>query len=260
MRKKDFLLAFCAMVLLVSGVLWRFHERSKLNCVHVFYDQTSNTAYSGGRQDAITLQGLLIFFPEFAQIISPVENYQPGDIERCPVNFYIGSYRDNPLPETFLQDFVNTKRNVAWIGYNIWQLRENLTTSLGIEFLGFTIQPDDRKPSFFRDIVYKGATYKGGTLTARRASVVGSPVNEQVIVKAIDLDRTQILAESKDRDSALSIPYIVRTNNYFYVADVPFSDRQRGDRYLVFVDLLFDILGAEPQRHDLFALMKKESN
>ncbi|MNT38129.1 hypothetical protein D3C72_1743120 [compost metagenome] len=97
-------------------------------------------------------------------------------------------------------------------------------------------------------------------LAARRASVVGSPINEQVIVKAIDLERTQILAESKDRDSALSIPYIVRTNNYFYVADVPFSDRQRGDRYLVFVDLLFDILGAEPQRHDLFALMKKESN
>jgi uncharacterized protein YdaL len=260
MRKKDFLIAFVAMILLVSGVLWRFNERSKLNCVHIFYDQTENPTYSGGRQDAITLQGLLIFFPEFAQIIRPVESYQPGDIERCPVNFYIGSYRDNPLPDSFLQDFVHTKKNVAWIGYNVWQLRENLPTSLGLEFLGFTIDPDDRKPSFFRDILYKGATYKGGTLTTRRTSVVGSPVNEQVIVKALDLGRTQILAESKDRNSAFAIPYIVRTNNYFYVADIPFTDRQRGDRYLVFVDLLFDILGAEPQRHDLFALMKKDSN
>ena len=259
MKKKDFFIAFAVMILLVTGVLWRFHERSKLNCVHIFYDQTSNPAYGGGRQDAITLQGLLIFFPEFAQIIRPVESYQPGDIERCPVNFYIGSYRDNPLPDAFLPDYVNTKRNVAWIGYNVWQLRENLTTSLGLEFLGFTIDSENRNPSNFRDIVYKGATYKGQVSATRRTSIVGSPINEQVIVKALDLDRTQILAESKNRDSLQSIPYIVRTNNYFYVADVPFTDRQRSDRYLVFVDLLFDILGAEPQRHDLFALMKQES-
>ena len=259
MRKKDFLIAFVAMFLLVTGVLWRFHERSKLNCVNIFYDQTANPSYGGGRQDAITLQGLLIFFPEFAQIIRPVESYQPGDIERCPVNFYIGSYRDNPLPEAFLQDFVTTKRNVAWIGYNVWQLRENLPAALGLEFIGFTVDPGNNKPSFFRDILYKGATYKGGKLMTRRASVVGSSVNEQVIVKALDLGRTQILAESKDRGSAVSIPYIIRTNNYFYVADIPFTDRQRSDRYLVFVDLLFDILGAEPQRHDIFALMKQDA-
>jgi uncharacterized protein YdaL len=258
MKKKDFVIAFGAIILLVTGVWWRFHEGSKLNCVHVFYDQTADPSYGGGRQDANTLQGLLIFFPEFAQIVTPVENYKVGEIERCPVNFYIGSYRDNPLPEEFLQDFVITKKNVAWIGYNVWQLREKLQTSLGLEFLGFTIEPEGRNPSFFRDILYKGATYKGGQLTTRRTSLVGYPQNQQVIVKPLDLQRTQILAESKDRDSTEAIPYIIRTNNYFYIADVPFGDRQRSDRYLVFVDLLFDILGAEPQRHDIFALLKKE--
>lgn len=257
MKKKDFLLALTVMCLLVSGVLWRYHERTKLQCVQVLYDQTDDAAYNEGRQDANTLQGLLIFFPEFAQIIRPVETYQTGDLDRCQVNFYIGSSRDNVLPEEFLHDFVETKKNVAWIGYNVWQLREKMSSSLGLEFIGFTVDPDTQPHSFFRDIIYKGASYKQ-TFNSRRSAMVGSAINQQVIVKTVDADRTQVLAESRDRDSMEAIPYIVRTNNYFYIADVPFKDQQRGDRYLVFVDLLFDILGAEPQRHDLFALMKSE--
>lgn len=259
MKTKDLLIAFTVMCLLVSGVLWRFHERSKLHCVQVLYDQTENSAYNEGRQDANTLQSLLIFFPEFAQLIRPIESYRTGDLERCQVNFYIGSYRDNSLPEEFLQDFVSTRKNVAWIGYNVWQLRERMSTTLGLEFIGFTVDPDSQPHSFFRDIIYKGASYKE-TFSSQRTSIVGSAISQQVIVKSIDGERTQILAESRDRDSMEAIPYIVRTNNYFYIADIPFKDQQRGDRYLVFVDLLFDILGTEPQKPDLFALIKNEQN
>ena len=257
MRKKDFIFAFMMTILLAAGVFWRYNERAKLHCVQVLYDQTPDAAYNDGRQDANTLQGLLIFFPEFAQVIRPIESYHHGDLEKCHVNFYIGSFRDNPLPQAFLQDFVNTKKNVAWIGYNVWQLREQLPTSLGLEFIGFTVEPENTKPSFFRDIIYKGAIYKDALFSSQRTSIVGSPVTQQVIVKTVDSERTQVLAESRDRESSQSIPYIVRTDNYFYIADVPFKDQQRGDRYLVFVDLLFDILGTEPQRHDLFALMKR---
>ncbi|MFS4461189.1 hypothetical protein [Bdellovibrio sp. HCB2-146] len=256
MRKKDLAIALSAMLILAIGVVWGSFLKSSLHCINIFYDQTLDNSYSGGRQDSIMLQGLLIYFPEYAQIIRPVESYRSGDLDRCPVNFYIGSYRDNRLPQEFLQDYVKTKKNVAWIGYNIWQLGENLPKSLGVEFVGITVDDEKRGPAFFRDIIYKGEIYKRTSLS--RKSQVSAPPTEQVILRPVDLTRTQILAESKQRSSEEVIPYIIRTNNYFYIADIPFSYRERSDRYLVFVDLLFDILGTEVPRKDLFTLVKQD--
>lgn len=258
MRKKDLFIALSAMFLLAIGVVWGSFLRTNLHCVHIFYDQTLDNSYSGGRQDSIMLQGLLIYFPEYAQIIRPIESYRSGDLDRCPVNFYIGSHRDNRLPEDFLKDYLKTKQKVAWIGYNIWQLGENLPKSLGVEFVGITVDEDQRGPAFFRDIIYKGEIYKRTLFPRKSTSQVSAPPYEQVILRPVDLSRTQILAESKQRSSEEVIPYIIRTNNYFYIADVPFSYRERSDRYLVFVDLLFDILGTEVPRKDLFTLVKQD--
>ena len=43
---------------------------------------------------------------------------------------------------------------------------------------------------------------------------------------------------------AKSVPYITRSGNFWYVADLPFSFIGPRDRYLVFADLLHDMMGS----------------
>ncbi len=261
MRKKDFIIAVAGMILLSSAVVIGYSQRQKINCVHIFYDQTLDSHYNQGRDYALMLQRLLIYFPEFVQVVSPIESYKPGDLNSCPVNFYIGSAKDNPLPIEFLNDFVKTRTKTTWIGFNIWQLGPRLGKSLGVEFLGLTTDEglNPNGSAIFQDILYKGLVYKKvGFLKRTPAAILSAKTFEQVEIRLLDSSKTQVLAESRHNVSNRVIPYIVRTNNFFYIADIPFSEPKKTDRYLVFVDLLFDILGTEPQRKDLFAVIKKD--
>lgn len=42
-------------------------------------------------------------------------------------------------------------------------------------------------------------------------------------------------------------PYVINKGNHFYMADIPVSYVHESDRYLVFADLLFDILDEKPR-------------
>jgi len=48
----------------------------------------------------------------------------------------------------------------------------------------------------------------------------------------------------------LYAPYVLRNEMRWYVADLPFSCMHEEDRYLIFADLLFDMLGEPPARCD----------
>ena len=58
-------------------------------CVQVFYDTTAD-ALKLGRNYALMTLNLLGHFPEFQQVIGPIELYRKGDIARCHATFYIG--------------------------------------------------------------------------------------------------------------------------------------------------------------------------
>lgn len=233
-------------------------------CVQVFYDKTTDPNYTAGRSYALMLLNLLGHFPEYQQVTGPIELYKKGDLERCHASFYIGSFYNNALPAAFIGDYLSTTRRVVWIGYSIWQLGLEFENAFGyssnVSFTGLdnTNKTPDGKPSFFRDILYKGETFTkyGQWKDATKTTFVASP--EMIKFQSKLSDKATVMATAKHSFSNEILPWALKTGNKFYVAEIPFSYVHEGDRYLVFADLLFDFLDQKPKNAKKYAVLRLE--
>lgn len=256
--------------------LWPF---AKPKCVRIYYDRSKNPqSYWIGRTYAMFTQNLLGHFPEWQQIVSPIELYQAGEIETCEATIYLGSYFENEIPKAFYDDFAKTKKRVAWAGYSIWKYPPNeLSRILGHEYVGLTALDAGKevgksdangRPAFFRDVLYKGETFsKFGDFVKIDPSVWRSEAEFRAGFEQVRLRPTanlenrngvQVLAETRHSSTGEKIPYVVRKENRFYFADVPFSFMHESDRMLVFADLLFDILDEKPRHNGKYAVVRIE--
>jgi uncharacterized protein YdaL len=222
-------------------------------CVHVYYDRSGGADYQLGETYAILLQNLLGHFPQFQQIVSPIERYQAGEIEQCRATFYIGSYFDNAIPEAFLSDFSKTRKSVAWLGYSIWKLgNDRLSKLFGYRYVRETVLDYShldakKRPGFYRDILYKGEKFfKYGEFDSDGKFQSSYEIAELEKVPDTTYSSARILAEAVHSVSGRKLPYAIQKENRYYIADNPFTYIHEADRYLVFADLLFDILGVEP--------------
>jgi uncharacterized protein YdaL len=182
-----------------------------------------------GRLYATMLANLLGHFP-LPSRIEPVETYQAGDVDRHRGTFYFGTVFDSPLPAVFLRDVMATSRPVCWFKYNLWQLSG--AAASGAEFeaqFGFRFEFLDG--SGFTNVAYKGETFSRHPLDPELGRVT-----------VLDPARATAPATAWRDEPARSIPYVIRGANLWYVADVPFSYLSEEDRYLVFADLLHDIV------------------
>ena len=243
-------------------------------CINIYYDQSNEANYWMGKTYATLLQNLLGHSPQYQQVVSPIEYYQKGDIERCHASLYIGSYFNNLIPQDFYNDFAATTKQVAWLGYNIWNFQPaQLSRMFGYQYLGLSKFDNDEldaahQPTFFKNILYKGETfYKYGKYSKDDPKLFLAGF-EMVELNPIDLSRTsvtdlpknpsQILAVAQHNGNGESYPYIIQNQNRFFIADVPFSFMHEADRYLVFADVLFDILQEKPRRHEHLAFVRME--
>lgn len=227
-------------------------QRTRGPCVRVYYDASSDPGYKLGEVYSLFLRNLLGHFPAYQQIVEPIENYRGGDLEHCKATIYIGSYFENAIPAAFFDDLARTNKNVAWLGYSVWKLgEERLKEIFGAEYRRLTILDSDRRdprgrPTFFREVLYKGEVFpKYGEFRRGDPGTFLAPF-EMVELRADPSGGAEVLAQARHDGTGEVIPYILRKRNRFYVADVPFSFMHEADRYLVFADLLFDILGEKP--------------
>ncbi len=172
----------------------------------------------------------------------PVSEYQLGDANLVKHTFYMGSTFDNPVPDALIQD-VMSGSNVTWLHYNIWQLnRPALNASLeqlGLEYLEglYFADPNDAANSF-NTIEYNGYDFKK-VLSDLELNVIGliTPTNPNAAA-------VEVLAEAKDPNGNRR-PYALKSGNFWYIADSPFSYVYERDRYLVFADLVPKMLGVD---------------
>ena len=199
--------------------------------VLILFDNSGQYGWIG-RIHARMLANLLGHFPVSWQA-SPVEGYKKGMIGRYSATFYIGSSYDNRLPAAFMADVMTSNTPICWFKYNIWQLawsRSDFSTRFGFTFnwLDWT---------GYDTISYRGQTYSKHHADPELGLVwILHPYVCQEIATA---SRTTDSGEE-------SMPYIVHGRNLWYIADLPFSYVTEEDRYLVFCDLLYDILGIAP--------------
>jgi uncharacterized protein YdaL len=197
----------------------------------ILYDSSGQYGWIG-EIHARMLANLLGHFPVRYKA-APVEGYRKGLMTGYSATFYIGSSYDNPLPAAFVRDVMTSTTPVCWLKYNIWQLawtQSSFSTKFGFTF------------NWLDWTGYDAIHYRGHTFTKHQAD----PELGLVWVLYPGICQ-QVATACRITDSGQEcIPYIVHGRNLWYVADLPFSYVTEEDRYLVFCDLLYDILGLAP--------------
>jgi uncharacterized protein YdaL len=217
--------------------------------VLVLYDAPSGTEWDKLPFGyAIMLRNLLGHFNANVDL-QPVSAYTAGKINNYQATFYLGAAYDNPLPAAFLQDAAAPAKPLVWFKYNIWQLAwntsYNFTAGTGINFTGLrglnaTPSAGNPAPGFFDTVKYKGLDFvKYYTYDPTRNIVSADPDIGAITI--VDPAKAQQVVPIYNKTESAS--YVTRSGNFWYVADLPFSFIGPRDRYLVFCDLLHDMLG-----------------
>jgi uncharacterized protein YdaL len=218
-------------------------------CVRIYYDSRpgAHPEYTIGKIHSIALQNLLGHFPHIQQYVLPIESYQSGDIEKCEASIYLGTY---------FEDYQKTSKNVAWLGYNVWKLGAAfLKERWQVRYkelakLDFKKRDPEGRPGFYKQFQYKGEIFEkfgewdkdekerfNADYEISQFEVMNRETNSNVVAWAIHNTNAE----------APKLPYILRNQNHWYIGDSPFSFIQESDRYLIFCDVLFDILGEKPR-------------
>lgn len=231
----------------------------------IVYDGPPDTEFSKlGLAYGIMLKNLMGHFDSNAELL-PVQNYVAGKMQAYDATFYMGGYYDNPLPAAFLSDVMTTQKTVVWFKYNLWQLAWNpaygFPAKFGFDFAslrGMNAAPSAANPApgFFDTIGYKGKSFvKYYTFNGATGVINADP--DIGMTTVVDPAKASVLVPVTNPKTGETAPYVIRSGNFWYVADMPFSFIGPRDRYLVLTDLLHDMLGVNtPEKHQ--ALVRLE--
>ncbi|KVX96419.1 DUF2334 domain-containing protein [Burkholderia ubonensis] len=216
----------------------------------VLYDNPANDPYSKlGLIYSIMLRNLLGHFNTTVDLV-PIQRYTSGMVKNHDVTFYVGNYYNNPIPTTFMSDVMTTTKTVVWFKYNLWQLAWNtaytFNQTFGFSFLGIaglnaTPSSSNPNPGFYDTVTYKNMPMvKYYAYDASTGGINADP--DAGLTQVLDATKAQALVTIKNSQTGATAPYIMRSGNFWYFADVPFSYIGPADRYLVICDVLHDIL------------------
>jgi uncharacterized protein YdaL len=217
--------------------------------VLIVYDAPSPDQYQKlGFAYAIMLRNLIGHFNSTVDLV-PIQNYTAGELESYQTTFYLGSYYNNPIPAAFLNDVSATQKTIVWFKYNIWQFAwnaaYNFNTHYGFSFSGLqglnaTPTSTNPAPGFFDTVLYKGMSMvKYYAYDATSGTVNADP--DVGVTQIINTALAQAVVNIKNSATSAQVPYIVRSGNFWYFADLPLSYIGPRDRYLVLCDILHDI-------------------
>jgi len=160
--------------------------------------------------------------------IKGVNQYLKNELNDYDFIFYIGyKLREQP-PKVFLNDVVKTLKPVIWLNTGIVEFAQNYDLK---KLYGFTVTNYDSLSLY--DMVKSGTKIftKGDEHTS--------------IIQITDRKRVEVLATAYSSKRKRETPYIIRSKNLLLFADSPFAYADETDRYLLFADMLHDILGEQ---------------
>jgi len=172
--------------------------------------------------------------------IQGVNSYHTGGVGKFDYVFYVGFHADNSVPHQFLDDVVKTQTPVIWIhtGFAEFSRSHNLAKRFG-----FAVTHLDSTDGFT-------VIHSGGKSFSKDEPIID-------LISISDRKRVEVLATAFSPTKHKEIPYIVRSGNFMYVGDSPFASAGPTDRYLLFADMLHDILH-EPHEESHSALIRIE--
>ncbi len=222
---------------LLAGVEAASFLPAKQPSVLVLYDG-ADVDRNPGRIDARYLGNLCGHFTTHRTIQS-LSDYKPGQWKAFDAVFCIVYQKHYKVPEAFLRDVPDINRTFCWLGNQVGQLDQlHVLKEHGVAF--------DR---FYQDSPFTSVKYKEHLLDK------GDPDINLLVVK--DASKADVVAEAISRARDKKVPYIIRSGSFWVVADSPFAYSSENDRYLVFADVLHDILGID-HKEDHRAMIRIE--
>ncbi len=225
----------------------------------ILYDAPEDQAFQKiGLIYAIMLENLLGHFKADITLM-PIEDYYTGMVESYDTTFYLGAYYNNSVSPSFMNDVMTTQQTIVWFKYNIWQLawdttKYDFTGRFGFSFnglRGLNQEPSagEPDPGFFDTVLYKGLVFKKYyDYDVSNQTVIADP--DVGVTQVIDPAEAEVLVPIENSVTSEQVPYIIRSNNFWYIGDMPFSFIGPRDRYLVICDILHDILQIQhPEDH-----------
>ncbi len=181
--------------------------------------------------EALQLENLMGHFHTVVTITGTKEYFQ-NEIKKYDIIFFIGYKPDLEIPSVLINDILKTDKTVVWINSGLnSNYREEFTKKYG-----FSVGQQDKSGSF-------NSVRSGKKLFTRGVSDIFN-------VQVIDKNKVTVIATSHSDKLRREIPYILKSGNLYYVADMPFLNATEADRYLLFADLLHDFIGENhPVKH-----------
>ncbi len=212
----------CSLALIAWLPALAVAQNQASTTVAIFYDGP-DTPLSEGVLDARHIQNLLGHFGLKGETV-PLAAYRSGQLAGYRAGFFAGSGEATKFPVGFLDDVRHTQQPFCWLGRHLDKL---INSPEAKRQFGFAWT------DYFDDLEYREVRYKGTVLPKEDPDLN--------IVQVLDSAAVQVLATARN-DQNVTQPYVVRRNRFWYFADMPFSFAEEGGRYLVFCDLLHDIL------------------
>jgi uncharacterized protein YdaL len=188
----------------------------------ILYDGTSSHDREG-TIGAAHIANLLGHF-EFTGVSVPVESYRSGDMARYDAVFVVAGGEEKPLPPAVLKDARAHTGTLIWLGFQL----DRLFPAEDAERRGLKVD------GYLRDSAYRKVKYKDVLL--------GKGTGDLARVTIVDPARVEVLATAVDA-SGHEAPYAMHVGNVWALGDQPFAYVDEQDRYIVFCDLLHDMLG-----------------
>ena len=219
------------LFIVTAAVTPVFGTDGDLKKVLILYEHVP-APVSGGLGDARQLRQLLGHFAADATL-KEVSLYRAGEMSHYDFTFYIGYTKRDLPPGTFMDDAFETEKPFIWLntGMETFASQFNVGKRFGFKYVRFDT-------ASVYDVVLRGN--QRFTKTEPNANVI----------KVIAPAQCKVLATAQSTRTRTTIPYVIRSSNFWYVVDSPFSYATEEDRYLLFADMLHDILGEQhPESH-----------
>jgi hypothetical protein len=166
--------------------------------------------------------------------LRPIAGYRAGDARRFDAMLVMPSAPSSQPPQALLADVAASRGPVIWIQHAIGRLFAGRSVAARAGW-----SPAPERPADWVAVRYKGRDFP-------RDLRVRTGAAEPLVA---DPSRAQILAVAVG-PGGRETPWAVRAGPLLYVAESPFAYAHEDDRYLVFADLLFEMLAPDaPERH-----------
>lgn len=263
------------------------HVTGRLACI--YYDKEPEDETIGPIQSRL-IENLLGAFPNWKVRRQTVLSYQKGDVSSCDIVFSLATNFNVTPPESFYREVSEflQKKPVVWMNYRFESFQKEykiLAEQKGYQPIAFSVPKVEQPllkpsrqvpdPGFYRFFDYKGETFeKLAYWDPVVDNFAASPELNLIVVK--NHSKIKVLSTARHSSIKSEVPYVIlqpfldplyenrpdplqmRKGNLWYIADSPFSFVHYEDRYLIFCDLLWDMLGETPPEGPLVALLRIE--